>query len=80
MSDALLELAARADLAVKQAERLRAETLAQRREAFIQAKSEHTAQEIADVTEMTRQRVCKIIDGNAKPKTKRVWVPEPVDL
>jgi DNA-directed RNA polymerase specialized sigma subunit len=80
----VLEQAAQAHLAVEQAEQLRSRLLAERRAIIMAAhESGKTHEEIAAVVGLSKQRVARIVSGNAPPKNprkKRNIIPVPVDL
>lgn len=80
----LLEKAAEAHQAVQQAEALRTQLLTERR-ALVMAAHEagRTHQEIGEFLGLCKQRVARIVSGNAppkKPRGKRLVLPTPVDL
>ena len=59
--------------AVKQAEQIHKQSIAERRLAVLQAKAQGaTLREIAAALGISHQRVSKILDGNSPPRSKRI--------
>lgn len=82
MADAVdIELATQAAQAVREAEALRAVALRRRREAAQHLREQgKTLAEIGEAIGLPRQRVQKILDGNAEPKYKRLTKEEKAQI